>query len=122
SQRNASHWDVNDTLSWLKGKHNFGVGGTFTQVNYWADTQTAVPSVTFGVDTSNDPANAMFNSANFPGASTGNTNDARAVYGLLTGRVTAINGNIRLNDANQYVYMGKGRQGGGMKEWGLFGQ
>ena len=63
SQRNASHWDINDTMSWLKGSHSFSFGGTFTKVNYWTDTQTAVPSITFGVDTTNDPANAMFTTA-----------------------------------------------------------
>ena len=40
----------------------------------------------------------MFTHANFPGASTANLTDARRLYALLTGRVTAINGTARLNE------------------------
>ena len=121
SQRNASHWDINDTLNWLKGAHSLSLGGNFTKVSYWTTTQTAVPALTFGVDTVNDPANAMFTNANFPGASTADLNNARALYGLLTGRVTQIGGNYRLDeDTGQYLFMGKGRQAGSMTEAGLF--
>jgi hypothetical protein len=121
SQRNASHWDINDTLHLLKGSHSVSMGGNFTNVNYWTATQTAVPALTFGVETTNDPANAMFTAANFPGASTTDLNNARALYGFLTGRVTQIGGNYRLDEATgDYVYMGKGRQAGYMREWGLF--
>jgi hypothetical protein len=121
SKRNASHWDINDTLSWLKGNHGIAVGGAFTKVNYWTATQTAVPSLSFGVDTANDPANAMITTTNFPGASTTDLANARALYGLLTGRVTQIGGNLRLDEnTGQYVFMGEGRQAGGMKEFGFF--
>jgi hypothetical protein len=123
SQRNASHYDFNDTLSWLRGNHNFQFGGTFTQINYWTDTQTAVPSIQFGVDATNDPAAAMFTAANLPGSSSSDRTTAQNLYALLTGRVVAINGNIRIDDSSgQYVYMGKGHQAGGMKETGLFAQ
>ena len=119
SQRNASHWDINDTLNWLKGAHSLSMGGNFTKVNYWTTTQTAVPALTFGVDTANDPANAMFTNANFPGASTADLNNARALYGLLTGRVTQIGGNYRLDEeTGEYLFMGKGRQAGSMTEVG----
>jgi Carboxypeptidase regulatory-like domain/TonB dependent receptor-like, beta-barrel len=121
TQRNASHWDISDTLNWLKGSHSVSMGGNFTKVNYWTTTQTAVPQLSFGVEAATDPANAMFTNANFPGASTADLNNARALYGLLTGRVTQIGGNYRLDeDTGEYVYMGHGRQAGGMKEWGLF--
>src|SRR5207247_1827196 len=77
SSRNASHWDVNDTLSWLKGSHSLTFGATFERLNNWSVAQTAVPAISFGVDTSNDPANTMFSTANFPGASAQNLTDAR---------------------------------------------
>lgn len=121
SHRNNSHWDVNDTLSWLTGKHAFTFGGTFSRSNTWSDAQTAVPSISFGVDT-NDPANAMFTAANFPTASATDLTNARSVYGLLTGRVTAINGNVRLGADGQYAYMGLGKQEGRLDEYGAFVQ
>ena len=123
SKRNASHWDINDTLSWLKGNHSVAFGGAFTKVNYWTTTQTAAPSLSFGVDATNDPASVMFTGANFPGASTADLANARALYALLTGRVTQIGGNLRLDDqTGQYDFMGAGRQAGGMKEFGFFAQ
>jgi hypothetical protein len=65
-----------------------------------------VPSINFGVDTA-DPASAMFTAANFPGASSSQLTYARALYALLTGRVTAINGDARLDeDTGQYVALG----------------
>jgi hypothetical protein len=120
SSRNASHWDLNDTLSWLKGQHSLTFGGTFERLNNWSVAQTAVPAISFGVDTTNDPANALFTTANFPGASAQNLTDARNLYGVLTGRVTQIAGNIRLNPDGEYVYMGSGRQEGRQDEYGMF--
>jgi len=121
SARNNSHWDINDNLSYLAGNHSFSFGFGFTRSNTWSENQTAVPRITFGVDT-NDPATAMFTTANFPGASTTDLNNARSLYGLLTGRVTAINGNIRLSPDGQYTYMGLGRQEGQLDEYGTFAQ
>ena len=122
SHRNNSHWDVNDTVSWLRGNHSFTFGGTFSRSNTWSDAQTAVPSISYGVDTNNDPANAMFNATNFPNASGTDLTNARSVYALLTGRVTAINGNIRQNPDGQYVYLGLGKQEGRLDEYGAFVQ
>jgi hypothetical protein len=121
SARNNSHWDINDNLSYLAGNHSFSFGFGFTRSNTWSESQTAVPQVNFGVDT-NDPANAMFTPANFPGASATDMTNARSLYGLLTGRVTAINGNIRLSPDGKYTYMGLGRQEGQLDEYGTFAQ
>ena len=71
------------------------------QVNHARTVWSAVPQITFGTDTNFDPANAMFSDRELPGASTQNLTDARALYGLLTGRVTAINGTARLSEATQ---------------------
>src|SRR5947207_3815346 len=50
-------------------------------------------------------------------------NNAREVAGMLTGRVMQIDGTLRVDaNSNQYVFMGKNRQQGGMKEWGVFVQ
>jgi len=121
SSRNNSHWDLNDTFSWLKGNHALTFGGTFTRSNSWSEAQTAVPAITFGVDTS-DPANAMFSAANFPGASATDLTNARSVYAMLTGRVTQIAGNVRLSPDGQYTYLGAARQEGQLDEYGSFAQ
>jgi hypothetical protein len=122
SARLGNNWNVDEKLNWLRGKHNFTFGGSFTQVNSIVENQTLVPTITFGVDT-NDPANAMFTTANFPGASNTDLNNARSLYALLTGRVTQISGNVRVDEATgQYVFLGKGVQRGRMNEFGFFAQ
>jgi hypothetical protein len=122
SARNNPTIDVSNTLTWLKGAHSFTFGGSFTHIGLWAWNQTLVPSIGFGIATG-DPAAAMFNTTNFPGASTTNLNDARALYAVLTGRVNAINANARLNElSGEYEYLGEGVQRGQLHEYGVFAQ
>ena len=65
----------------------------------------------------------MFTPVNVPGASNENITDARAVYALLTGRVSSIRGTVRLNeDTSKYEYLGDGFQRGRMSTWGFFVQ
>jgi hypothetical protein len=123
SARTAKSLNVDDTLNWLKGKHNFTFGGAYQQVNALVDSRLSAALLGFGVDQTNDPANAMFTTANFPGASTNNLTNARSLYALLTGRVTSIGGDIRLDDdTNQYTYLGLRRQRGRLHEFGIFAQ
>ena len=103
--RHQTNIDLRDTLNWLKGNHTVSLGGGFTRVVQWNDSFTVVPSIGFGVQGGLDPADAMFNTANFPGASTDNLNNARSLYSFLTGRVTSINANARLNEnTDKYEY------------------
>ena len=93
-----------------------------TQGLLWLQNQTMVPEIRFGI-VDGDPAAGMFTTANFPGASTAQLNNARALYALLTGRVSQILGNARLNeDTNQYQYLGNGFQRGTMRQWGFYAQ
>jgi hypothetical protein len=124
SSRNGKSWNLDNTVNWLSGKHSFQFGATFSRIAGWTRAQTLVPSLTLGVDTTNDPANAaMFNATFFPGAATGDLNNARALYALLTGRVTSIGSNARLDGATgEYVYLGVGRTDEQQDEIGLFVQ
>ena len=93
------------------------------QVNHARTVWSAAPQVTFGTDTNFDPASAMFTTANLPGASTQNLTDARALYGLLTGRLTAINGTARLSETtNEYEYLGPRTERVRLNEVGLYAQ
>ena len=79
------------------------------------------PGVNLGFDTTNDPANGMFTTAFFPGAAGGDLTNARNLYALLTGRVTSITSNARLDGATgQYVYLGVGQTDEQQDEFGLF--
>ena len=107
SSRNGKSWNLDNTINWLSGKHSVQFGASFTRTSGWMENQNIVPQITFGVDTTNDPANAMFVDANFPGAANADLTNARALYAFLTGRVTNIGSEVRLDGATgQYVYMG----------------
>src|SRR6476620_8169988 len=74
--REASTMVFEDTATWLKGKHTVNFGGSLVQADVWLENQTLVPTVGFGL-ISTEPAVAMFNAANFPGASTADITQAQ---------------------------------------------
>jgi hypothetical protein len=65
----------------------------------------------------------MFTTANFPGATTGDLNNARALYGLLTGRITQLPGTAQLNNAGDaYTFNGPARDAERQDTHGFFAQ
>ena len=69
--RNTPNWNIDNTLNWQRGKHSLSFGGVDDEGRLSARRVfTAVPTVNFGVQTTLDPADAMFTTANFEGAST----------------------------------------------------
>ena len=120
--RNATALLVEDTVTWLKGSHSLSMGASWTQNDVWLKNSSLVPQLNFGVVTG-DPAQGLFTTANFPGAAATNLSAAQNLYALLTGRVSSITGEARLDEAtNEYVFMGTGTQRARMREAGLFVQ
>jgi hypothetical protein len=120
--RDASNLLIEDTVTWLKGSHNLTMGGSWNRYEHWIDVSNVVPRISFGV-VQGDPAQALFTTANFPGAAATNLTAAQNLYALLTGRVASITGDARLDEATgQYVYMGSGVERMGMSEVGFYVQ
>jgi hypothetical protein len=122
--RNTPTWNIDDNFSWLKGNHSLGFGGSFTRIMNTQNSSDLVPGLSLGFDSTNDPARNLFTTANFPGSPSATTlQQARDIYALLTGRVSAINGTARLNEAgDQYVYLGNLKQRSQMGEFGAYAQ
>ncbi|MEW6129449.1 MAG: TonB-dependent receptor [Acidobacteriota bacterium] len=119
SRRNGPRFEFRDTVSYLKGRHNFSFGGSWIKDALFQQSSggAIVPTVNFGVAT-NDPAFNSFNSipSNFQGT-------ARALYGLLTGRVTAVNINGKLNEeTKKYSLNEQAIERNQSYEYGFFGQ
>src|SRR6185436_993108 len=79
--RNTVNYSIEDTLSrqWSwRGDHSMSLGGSFQRVEHNQNGLNAVQQLDSGVDQNFDPAAAMFNTTNFPGASNQNLTDARA--------------------------------------------
>jgi len=109
TSRNGSNFNFSDKLTWLKGKHSFSMGGVYTRVTDWEASHAIVPVYQLGLDTTNDPAAAMFTggaTGNLPNATTGELTSARNLYAMLTGRVTQVTGNAVLQPDGTYVYRG----------------
>ena len=113
SSRNGQTWNLDNTVNRIIGKHSLQFGESFTRTSGWMNTRNIVPQIGLGVDQANNPANAMFTTANFPGAANADLTNAATLYALLTGRVTSITSEVRLDGATgKYFYMGAGRIGG----------
>jgi hypothetical protein len=105
--RNTTTWSVDNTLSWLRGSHSLSMGGSYAGILNRQNAYTVAPTIGLGFDTNFDPARGMFSTANFPNATGGQLDEARALYALLTGRVNAVNGTARLDSGTgNYVYNG----------------
>jgi hypothetical protein len=120
--RHQDNWNINDTVSWLKGNHSFSFGGGYNTVGQWNDSQNVVPTISVGVQSGLDPADGMFNTTNFPGASNNQLSMARHLYALLTGRVTQVGGTANLDNSRRYVYLGRADQMARMDEYNAFAQ
>ena len=122
SSREGSTKLIEDTLSWMKGNHSVNFGGSVTRGDVWLLNQQIVPTATLGMATG-DPALGMFTTANFPGASGTDLTNARNLYAVLTGRVTAIGREARVgDDGKTYTLLGPSNQLGRIWQLGFFVQ
>jgi hypothetical protein len=129
SSRDAPTQVVEDTFSWLKGKHSINVGGSWTNValDYY-NVLNYVPYLSFGFADTSDPAYGMFTggvitgTGTLPGASSTDLTNARNLYAFLTGRVAAIYQYAYLNESGQYVNLGNAHQQAHEREMGFYAQ
>jgi len=123
SWRAAPTYNIDETLSWQMGRHSLNLGASFLRSSAWENAQNIVPTVNLGFVASEDPADSMFDTSNFPGASSGELNDARYIYAMLTGRVSSITGTAALDpDTNRYVPFGPRRREGRIDVFSAFAQ
>ena len=70
--RNASTMLIEDTLTWLRGKHSLSMGGSWTEYDLWRKDQQLVPNLSLGATggglpnlATGDPAQGMFGAGEF---------------------------------------------------------
>jgi hypothetical protein len=103
SWRSSPTYSFDTNLTWQKSTHSINAGGAFLRATARDNGQTMVSEIDLGFDEDLDPAAGLFTTANFPGASSGQLDDAQSLYAMLTGRVSQINAQIALNpDTNRY--------------------
>ena len=123
SWRSAPSYTITNRLSWQRGNHSFQFGAEFLRNSAEENAKQIVPGIQLGMSTQFDPAAGLFTTANFPGASSGELADARDLYALLTGRVTAVTGQAALDpDTNKYVPFAARTRAGRIHMYSAFAQ
>jgi hypothetical protein len=89
--RNNPVIQLNDTLTWVKGKHTITTGAAYLNTWFFQLTyagEGGIPAEGLGI-VSNDPMNNVISTATLPDLNTANSDlaNAKALYALLTGRV-----------------------------------
>jgi hypothetical protein len=122
SSREASTKVIEDTATWVTGKHSVSFGGSMIQSDVWLQNQTLVPTINFGL-IATEAATSMFTAANFPGASASDLTNAQNLYAMLTGRVSSVTGEARITpDGDKYVPLGQSKAQGRMREFDFYAQ
>lgn len=126
-RRNGPVQTFSDTMNWVKGDHTLSFGGNYTRTNLFSlfPNGGIVRGITFGIDQTSqggDPANAMFNSTNFPGANATQLANARGIYATLVGRMTAVSGTAVADEELNYTLNGNAIERAGQNAWALFVQ
>jgi hypothetical protein len=104
SVRGTPVFNFSDTLTWVRGTHSFNFGGNYNLIRtYSFASNNIVPNVNFGI-AAGDPAETLFTSANFPGASSTDLFTAAQLYATLTGRVSSIDRTAYLNEGSYQLH------------------
>jgi len=120
SSREASTKVVENTTTWLKGNHNLQFGAVMVQADVWLANQTLVPTANFGI-IAGEAAESIFNATTLPGSSAADQTQARNLYAMLTGRMTSLTGDARINaGGDAYNLLGASRAEGRMREFNVF--
>jgi len=126
-RRNAPVKNIGDTVSWVKGTHQFSFGGNWDQINVFQQIEGSAlfPGISLGIAT-NDPIftgnTNLFTVANFPGASTTQLSQASALYADVTGRVSSISQSLALSEATHTYSASAPLDRDRIRELGFFGQ
>ena len=123
SWRSSPTYTITNRLSWQRGNHSFQFGAEFLRNTAEENAKQVVPGINLGFSTQFDPAAGLFTTGNFSGASAGQLTDARELYALLTGRVSAVTGQAALDpDTNRYVPFAPRTRAGRIDMYSAFAQ
>jgi len=127
-RRNAPVKDFSDTVSWVKGSHQFSFGGNWDKIGVFQQyaNSATFPYFTLGI-AANDPiatgATNLFTTANFPGATSSQLSAAANLYAMLTGRISSITRSVVLDEKSHKYQSGvMPIDRDHIQEYGLFAQ
>jgi len=122
--RNNPVYNVVDTVTLLRAKHTYTMGGSFRRTTMWetiGGNSAAGPSYNLGVATG-DPASSVFTSATIPGVRSNDLPNALSLYALLTGRLSSVSGTNNVDETSHQYAAGPVTRREGQNVGGLFAQ
>jgi len=121
--RQEPTFDITDNFTFLKGNHSMTFGGQYKKIRLIDDNQPQIiPTIGFGVASTDPILTEMFTLANFPGSSAPQRADAAALYALLTGRVSTYTETAFLGADGQYLPSGPQLREISQKTYGVYAQ
>jgi len=112
SDRNSPTYDFTDSVNWVWGGHTINFGGQYKRIKLIQNSiGRIVPTISFGIDTTDTVANGMFCSTfnattcpnpTLPGASSTQITEAKNLYATLIGRITGFTSTAYLVDDGTY--------------------
>ena len=103
SGRNTPTYDYTDTVTVIAGAHNISFGGQYKLIRAESTAvNRIVPTVNFGIDSTEGVAFTMFNATTLPGSTTAQQGEARALYATLVGRVSGYTSTAYLTSDGTY--------------------
>ncbi len=107
SARSSPTEDFTDNLTWVKGNHTMTFGAQYKRIRTISDSVGLyVPTVTFGVVTTDSAVLGAFSTTTIPGANAAEVTNAQALYATLTGRISAFGSNAVLGPDGKYAVNG----------------
>ena len=105
--RNNPVFQLNDTLTWLRGKHNITMGGTMLHTSFWESSygSAGVPRYNLGLPASDPAQTALTSALPFINSQNGDLNNALALYAMLTGRLSSISGSTNVSETTHQYNM-----------------
>lgn len=123
SNRNTPTYDYTDNMTWLNGNHSINFGGQYKLIKPESTAfNRIVPTVSFGLDTTDTAAFNMFSTTNLPGATATQLTEARNLYATLIGRVIGYTSTAYLGSDGSYKLNGEQTQTSKQRTYGLFVQ
>src|SRR5204863_4515499 len=120
--RNAPVKQFQDNLTWVKDKHTFNFGGSFTRLNLWITDATVVPQVNFGVNSTLEATSPSFTAFAALQPTVSQQANAANMWGTLVGRMTSLARYVGLSETTgSYTPQGFFTSRTQQSEWGIFG-
>jgi hypothetical protein len=122
--RNNPVYNLIDTVTILKDKHTYTLGGSFRRTTMWQTSggvAASGPAFNLGV-ASGDPVSSIFTATTMPGVRSTDLAAAQLLYAVLTGRLRSISGSNNVDESSHQYLAGPGTQREAQNVGGLYAQ